>query len=211
MKAVLLLLLLLCPALSQAGDGVAAALAQVQRAWPQAIVRSETSSAPCVGTLQADAPGSAFRGQLTVRVRCEGESAWTRYLRFHVEQRSRVAVLRAPLSRGQILDVTQIAWETRDLLQLPGELLSDTAATLTARRDLPAGTVLLASQFKAPQAIQRGQVVTLVSRLAGIEVSATGEALADAALGARVKVRNAASRRIVEGVARDHGMVEVQL
>ena len=211
MKLLLLLLTLLCPALAAADDGVAAALAAARQVWPQALIESGLPSAPCEGAAQADAPGAARQGQVDIRVRCAGREAWTRYLRLSVRQIEPVAVLRAPLARGEALTPAMIEWQPRDRMRLPADLLADADTPRTARRELAAGSVLLQSQVTAPKTIQRGQSVTLVSRDSGMEVRAPGEALADAVLGARVRVRNAASRRVVEGVAREDGIVEVSL
>ena len=83
-------------------------------------------------------------------------------------------------------------------------------AVLTAKLTaLPAGTVLSAALLQAPPAIRRGETVTLVGLGAGLEVLAPGEALADAADGQRLKVRNRGSRRVVEGIARSGQRVEV--
>lgn len=211
MKTAILLLTLLCPALAAAEDGVAAALEAARQLWPQAMLASEQPSAPCAGAVEADPPAAARQGKVDVRVRCAGEQPWTRYLRLAVQEIVPVAVLRAPLAHGEALTPAMIEWQPRDRMRLPADLLADNDVPRTARRDLAAGSVLLQSQFTAPKSIQRGQSVTLLSRDSGMEIRATGEALADAALGARVRVRNTASRRVVEGVARDAGIVEVSL
>jgi flagella basal body P-ring formation protein FlgA len=51
--------------------------------------------------------------------------------------------------------------------------------------------------------------VTLLTRVGGIEVSAAGEAMADATPEGRVRVQNLASRRVVEGVAETADRVRV--
>lgn len=196
-----------------AGDGVDAAVAAARQAWPEAKIAAPNMAAPCEGLLHTDAPGSARNGIVQVRVRCANEPGWTRYIALRIEQPTPLAVLRSPLARGQSLSGALIDWQTRDALRQPADVLTPQSdiSQLTARRDLPAGSVLNLAQFAAPQAIQRGQAVTLLSRASGMEVRAPGEALADAALGARVKIRNRNSRRVVEGIARADGTVEVQL
>lgn len=213
MKPHHLALLLIAPLAAQAGDGVSAAVQAARIVWPAAKITSLMTAAPCPADALADAPTSARNGLAQVRVRCGGTPGWTRYIALRVEQTTLVAVLRAPLAHGAPLSADAIEWQPRDVLKLPADALTEATAlsVLSARRDLPAGSVLTQSQFTAPKTIQRGQAVTLISRAAGMEVRAPGEALADAALGARVKVRNSASRRVVEGIAKADGTVEVNL
>jgi flagella basal body P-ring formation protein FlgA len=63
--------------------------------------------------------------------------------------------------------------------------------------------------FKADLVIQHGQEVTLVAAAGGFEVRARGRALADAASGARVKVQNLSSMKVVEGVVDGPDLVRV--
>jgi len=213
MNRLRLALVLLTPLAATANDGVSAALRAASAVWPAATIRALTTEAPCPVDAKADTPTEARNGLVQVRVRCEGNPGWTRYIALRIEQSVTVAVLRAPLAAGQPLTADSINWQSRDALKLPADALLQAAelSALTARRALPAGSVLAQSQFTAPKAIQRGQTVMLVSRAAGMEVRAPGEALADAALGSRVQVRNKASRRIVEGIATADSTVEVAL
>jgi len=193
-----------------ADDGVQAAVAAAKAAWPAARISAASTQASCPVATVVDTPSAARNGLSQVRVRCSANPGWTRYIALHISQQQAIAVLRAPLARGETLSAEAIDWQQRDVFTVSADVLTPASATaLVAKRDLAAGSVLTASQFAAPKAIARGQSVTLVSRSEGMEVRAPGEALADAALGARVKVRNNTSRRIVEGVAQGNGTVEV--
>jgi flagella basal body P-ring formation protein FlgA len=198
------------PTLAVAGDGAAAAVAAVRAVWPAAVLTPPEQDLACEGRVQADAPGLIRNGATQVRLRCEGRPSWVRYARVGVQQQGRIAVLRQPLARGAALTADHLEWKSADVMQEPADVMTAFAEG-TARRELAAGTVLRASQFVAPAAIQRGQRVTLLSRAAGMEVRAPGEALADARLGGRVAVRNQHSRRVVEGIAGADGIVEVRL
>jgi len=212
-RSAALLLLALAALPAQAGDALQAALQAAKSTWPAAEITARDTAAACNGPATADAPGPVRNGLTQVRVRCEGKPAWVRYLALRLQQQGQVAVLRSPLARGASPASTEIEWRAADLMQQPADVLTTLAALaqLHAKRELPAGSVLRASQFTAPQAIQRGQSVTLVGRADGMEVRAPGTALADARLGARVSVRNQNSRRVVEGIAGENGTVEVSL
>ena len=82
---------------------------------------------------------------------------------------------------------------------------------MTLRRPLAAGTPLTRQALAPPLVVRRGQQVVLLAETAGLQVRSSGTALADAARGERVRVKNSRSRRIVEGVAVDAATVRVDL
>lgn len=213
MRRLLLLLCCLASALpARAGDALAAAEAALKARWPDARISASAESLPvCAGSISAEPPGALRDGIAQLRLRCEAQPGWTRYVRLGVERPGTVWVLTQPLERGAVVNAAVLKSEPRDLARLPYLPLTDAAAIAghSARRTLPAGTVLSAALLQAPPAIRRGETVTLVGLAAGLEVMAPGEALADAADGQRLKVRNRGSRRVVEGIARSGQRVEV--
>lgn len=210
-----LLLALCCSLLASplwAADALAAARAALLQRWPDALVSTPAEALPaCAGSVSAEAPGALRDGQAQVRLRCEGSPGWTRFVSLQVRRPGQVLVLRRALARGESLSADLLYTEPRDLARLPGGLLSqpEQATGQLARRALPAGSLLSQDMLMPPLAIRRGDSVTLVGSAAGLEVRAVGEALSDAAEGARLKVRNRDSRRVVEGLARTGGKVEI--
>jgi len=79
----------------------------------------------------------------------------------------------------------------------------------TLARPLPAGTALMADALLADLIVRQGQEVTLVASAPGISVRATGKALQDGREGARVRVQNLASLKVVEGVVDASGVIEI--
>jgi flagella basal body P-ring formation protein FlgA len=73
------------------------------------------------------------------------------------------------------------------------------------------GTALSVDLLTADILVKRGQRVTIVSRVGGLEVRAEGEAIADANAAGRVRVLNLNSRRIVEGQVETRDRVVVSL
>ena len=65
------------------------------------------------------------------------------------------------------------------------------------------------NQLRYPRVVIRGQQVTLVTGLGGLEVRTQGKALRDAVAGKRVTVVNLNSGRQVEGIALSDGTVRV--
>ncbi|HWU68784.1 MAG TPA: flagellar basal body P-ring formation chaperone FlgA [Stenotrophobium sp.] len=159
------------------------------------------------------APGSSGRGAMSVGVRCESPVAWTLYVPVRISQSLPVLVLTRSLARGETITADAIAPQTRDASTLPFGYITDPDQVIGAvlQRPLAIGTVLSPEMVRSARIVHRGQQVTLVGRVGGLEVRATGTALADAGRGERVQVRNSHSQRTVEGVVSGAGTVEVQL
>ena len=120
-------------------------------------------------------------------------------------------VLRHAVQRDALLTPADVSMETRRIdglgaayLESPSELEGR-----TVRRTLSAGTTLTIDMFAADDVVHRGQAVTLLAATEAIEVRAAGRALEDAPAGARLKVENLSSMKVVEGVAQAAGVVRV--
>ena len=77
------------------------------------------------------------------------------------------------------------------------------------RQAAPPGTVLTAELMANDLLVRRGQRVTLIAGIGGIEVRAPGEAMSDATPAGRVRVQNLNSRRVVEGQVESTDRVRV--
>lgn len=168
--------------------------------------------AACATPLQADwAAGHAPRARATVVVSCESGKRWRIHVPVTIRSRVDVLVLRRPLPRGGSIDAADV---TRRSLEVDGlsHLYIGNLAEVAGRhlvRPAPAGTPLLAAWFVADALVKKGQDITLVARTSGVEIRASGRAMANAALGQRVRVQNMSSLKIVEGVVETGPRVRV--
>ena len=76
---------------------------------------------------------------------------------------------------------------------------------------MPAGAVLEQDDVGGEGALKRGDPVTLVSRVGGMEVRMGGRAMGAGRVGSTVSVENTTSRRIIRGRVVGPGIVEVNL
>lgn len=159
------------------------------------------------------APGSSGRGAMSVGVRCESPVAWTLYVPVRISQSLPVLVLTRSLARGETITADAIAPQTRDASTLPFGYITDPNQVIGAvlQRPLAIGTVLSPEMVKSARIIRRGQQVTLVGRVGGLEVRAAGTAMSDAGRGERIQVRNSHSHRTIEGIVSNANTVEVRL
>jgi flagellar basal body P-ring formation protein FlgA len=148
--------------------------------------------------------------RVTVRVSCQApRRLWSVFVPVSVESDIPLLVLRQSQIRGARLGAPEVTMESRRVPGLGAAYLSDVAglAHRTLVRPVPAGTALTADLFQSDFLIRQGQAVTLVAAGPGIEVRAPAKALEDAREGARVRVQNLASQRIVQGVVDASGVI----
>lgn len=167
----------------------------------------------CPTPLVAALPARTELGaHVVVKVSCSAPGfPWAVYVPVNVESDISVLVLRQSVLRGARLSAAQVTPEIRRVAGLAVGYVTD-VATLehhTLVRPLPAGTALTADALLADLLVHQGQEVTLMAAAPGISVRATGKALQDGREGARVRVQNLASSRIVEGVVDASGVIEI--
>lgn len=153
-------------------------------------------------------PGARALGAVAVGVRCAAP-AWSLFVPARIAVHRPVVVMAVARPRGATLSTSDLALEPRDLATLPGGYLTDPAELVgqSLRRAVQARAVLLPSHAEAPALVRRGERVTLQASAGTISVQVEGEALAGGALGERVRVRNLATRRVVEGTVGGEGVV----
>jgi flagella basal body P-ring formation protein FlgA len=166
----------------------------------------------CTGGLHAQTPsGSTLQSHTLVSVGCQGPVHWTVYVPVTVESRISVLVLKHPEPRDARLTADDVTVESRKVTGMTTAYLADISDLQgrSVQRPLAMGTTLSMDMFKADLVIQHGQEVTLGAAAGGIQVRATGRALSDAASGARLKVQNLSSMKVVEGVVEGPDLVRV--
>lgn len=169
--------------------------------------------ARCADRLEAVLPAGAELGaHVSVRVSCRAPGTpWAVFVPVRIASDVTVLVLKQSALRGTRLSAAQVSPETRRVEGLAVGYVTDISMLErhTLVRSLPAGTALTADALLADLIVRQGQEVTLVASGPGISVRAMGKALQDGREGARVRVQNLASLKIVEGVVDAHGVIEV--
>ncbi|MBY0475036.1 MAG: flagellar basal body P-ring formation protein FlgA [Nitrosomonas sp.] len=156
--------------------------------------------------------GNRLWGKTSIGVRCNSELAiWTIYVQAEINVMSDVLHTTRPIATGQIITYEDIAPQNTNLTQLPEGILTDVALIVgkVAATNLPAGQPLRPQMLRAPHVILRGQTVNLVVQGRGFNIQSEGQALADAADGQVIQVRNK-SGRIISGLARPNSIVEIR-
>ena len=156
-------------------------------------------------------PGARTLGHTTVGVRCDAPRAWSLFVPLHIDRLERVAVAPVALPRGHVIGAADVAFELRSVARLrqgyfkPNQGLIGKVTT----RAVAAGTPYTHHLVAAEKLVRRGQRVVLSLRGGRVAVRVAGTALKDGARGDRIPVRNLSSRRIIEGIVHEPGLVLV--
>jgi flagellar basal body P-ring formation protein FlgA len=169
----------------------------------------------CRSALRVALPsGAVLQAHTTVGVSCDAPgTAWTVYVAVTAESIVNILVLRHPVERDARLGPEDVEVQKRKLSSAGIAFLNDVAdlKRRTVKRSLAAGTALSVDMFTADVLIHQGQEVTLIAMIGGLQVRARGRAMANGAAGARLRVQNLSSLKVVEGVVENEDVIRVAL
>lgn len=169
--------------------------------------------AACDIPLQASQnPGARLLGVTSVKVRCDGSIPWSIFVPALLREKRTVVVATRTLAAGQQLRQEDVATQAVWISDAATHYLEDVSQAVgkQTQRMLPAGAPLPVQGLRSPRAIRRGARITLALTRGPLAIRVGGVALQDGAVGERIQVRNTSSRRIVEGVISDDGVVMVR-
>jgi flagellar basal body P-ring formation protein FlgA len=207
----------------QALDTIQQAAEQFVRSHlPDAKAKHYVSAASLDSRLrlkQCDVPLEAFSNtsdiaaRVTVGVRCTAAAPWTIYVPVTIEVEVPVLVLRRALARRARVMLTDVEPQVRRLPGSAANFITDIASLQGHRlkRALPAGTAITVDALTPDILVRRGQQVTLIAAVGGIEIRAQGNALTEGGAQDRVRVQNVTSLKVVEGVVESDSVVRVGL
>ncbi len=167
----------------------------------------------CDEALQAALPATArMAARVTVAVSC-GSPRWRVFVPVTVETELPVLVLRQAAARDSKPGPDDVEIRRLRVPGLADTYIRDPAELANRHLKVAAapGTALDVNILAADILVKRGQRVMLVAEIAGLEVRAQGEAIADATASGRVRVLNLDSHRIVEGQVETRDRVRVSL
>lgn len=168
--------------------------------------------ADCAAPLDVSVPGNRpISSRVSVVVHCPAPGGWTARVPVKVRMLMDVLVTTRPLARGDGLGAADVRAEERDVASLAyGYVASlDQVSGRALARPLNAGTVLTPGMLAGRQAVRVGDAVSMEASVDGVVIHADGVAMGAGDAGARVKVRNASSGKILDAVVSGPGSVAV--
>lgn len=204
------------PALNQVQQ---AAVAAVHAAIPQqdadiepAAIDRRLNLTACASPLATKIMGTGqIKATATVEVSCSAPRPWRIYVPVRIAVYANVLIAAHPLVKGDVLAMADVLPARRVISALPYGYFERTEQVVgrTMKRSLQAGAILNPADIQQTYLVRRGQEVNLLASQGTLQVKSLGEAMGDGGLGDRIKVRNKASGRVVEGTIRSSEIVEV--
>jgi len=117
------------------------------------------------------------------------------------------------IPRRTIISAEDIETDFRDISMLGDSLTGSPEQVIGKQlyKSLRAGDIIFAHLLKNPPLVNRGDLVTIIAKNGGVQVSAPGEAKNAGGIGEIVRVKNLMSRRVLQAKVVDEGLVEVDL
>jgi flagellar basal body P-ring formation protein FlgA len=168
--------------------------------------------APCAEPLSVrSAPLRVGMTRATVAVSCAGPSAWTINVIVELAVEQPVLIAQLPIARGAALSERELMVATRRVPGMSTRYLGALPEVRNhiARRPIAAGEILSFDALAPAIIVKRGQIVTVLSESGGVAIRATGRAMADSALQGRLRVQNASSLKVIEGIVESADTVRV--
>ncbi len=166
---------------------------------------------PCPALEVSLAAGARAWGRTSVAVRCRTENPWSLYVPVQVRVMGEYLLTARALAQGQVVAEADLTRTRGDLTELPAGILTEAGQAVgrTVVQSVSSGRPLRSEMLRQVLVVLAGQSVKLSSAGPGFQVSgAEAKALANAAEGQVVQVR-LPSGRVVSGIARAGGVVEV--
>jgi len=169
--------------------------------------------APCSRIEPYLPAGSRLWGRARVGLRCtEGPVRWNVFLPVTVKAGGPAWVLRNPVRAGQVLAEDDAQPAEVDWASSPAPVLADRAQWLgqIAARALPAGQPLRDYMVKLPDIIVQGDTVRVLVNSGTFQITASGQAMGNAAKGQSVRVK-LDTGRTVSGTAVAEQTVQLRI
>jgi flagella basal body P-ring formation protein FlgA len=167
---------------------------------------------PSCSKLEVDVPqGNRLVGNTNVRVHCSKGAKWAVNVPITISIQTDYWVASRPLPAGHEVTEGDIEHHAGNLADLPPTAVLDytQAVGRTLVAGIPAGGALRSDQLRAPYVVKANEFVKVLAHGSGFEVTSEGQALSNANVGEAVRVKMS-SGAVVQGIARDGGLVEIR-
>lgn len=150
-------------------------------------------------------------GNISVRVQCASQINWKIQVPAQVMVYQQVPVAAQDIGRGQAISSAHLGNALVNISNLRQAFAADQQNIIgrEAKRNIGKGEVFKIALLDAPTAIRRGDVVMVEAITGSIKVSSSGTAMGDGRLGQKVRIMNGSSARIVTGIVRGQGLVQI--
>ncbi len=147
----------------------------------------------------------------TVNVRCYGETPWSIYIPVKAHLSRKVLVSKTTITRGETITADKLKLVDHEISNARQNYFSDPADITgrEARRTIRPARVINSSMLQEALLVHRKEPVLIIARSQKIQISMKGTALKNGHYNQIIKVRNNSSRKIIDALVTERGVVSI--
>ena len=156
---------------------------------------------PCQSTLNTFMPyNKPPLGAVSIGVRCDMPS-WKVHLSVQVQAYTEVMVAKQPITRGSLITSNDVEIQKREISRYSAGTYQnvDQLVGMVAKRNIRQDDVLTPRILMPRRLVSRGQPVTIIAEINGLQIRTKGEALMDGHQGQIIRVENQRSGKEIAG------------
>ncbi|MEW6989320.1 flagellar basal body P-ring formation chaperone FlgA [Colwelliaceae bacterium 6441] len=173
-------------------------------------IDSRITIKPCSIPLTANIPENYSSRNVNVKISCFSSTPWHIFLPVKITTTIPVLVTKNKMSKGSILDKSNITTEWREIHKIRSEVIEDEQLIIGARlkRSISKGTIITK---KSICVVCKNENVTIIAKSDSFMIKTAGVALKNATFGEQVKVKNIRSGRTINAQVKAINQVIINL
>ncbi|HFE36905.1 MAG TPA: flagellar basal body P-ring formation protein FlgA [Gammaproteobacteria bacterium] len=154
-----------------------------------------------------------FSQRVSVGVKCEGHKPWSLYVPVKIQRFAKVYVAAQPIAKGEQITPADIQQVSQDVSTLRGRYYKTKQEIMgkIAKRSIRLGAVFNPRYLGLPIVVKKGDKVDIVAETQGIRIRMAGKAINAGAKGQQISVKNLSSKRIIQAIVQNPGLVKVMM
>jgi flagella basal body P-ring formation protein FlgA len=173
------------------------------------VLPTNISATVGVQNLQYDPTGQRFAATLIVPA--DGPTALQRHVSGSIYETIDIPVLNHAVGAGTTVQDADLQWVSVRTDRLIGNVITDAnqMVGMTTKRPLRTGQMLRGSDLVMTPAVRKNSLVTLALQSGQMNLTVTGKAMEDAAIGQSIRVVNINSKKELMGIVRDPSTIVI--
>jgi len=173
------------------------------------ILPTDVAATVAVQNLQFDPTSQRFAATLVVPA--EGPTSQQRNVSGTIYETIDIPVLNHAVGAGTTVQDADLQWISVRTDRLIGNVITDARQLvgMTTKRPLRTSQMLRGSDLVMTPTIRKNSLVTLALQTGQMNLTVTGKALEDAAIGQAIRVVNVNSKKELTGIVRDAGTIVI--
>jgi flagella basal body P-ring formation protein FlgA len=173
------------------------------------VLPTDVTASVAVHNLQFDPTSQRFAATLVVPA--EGPTSQQRNVSGTIYETIDIPVLNHAVGAGTTVQDADLQWISVRTDRLIGNVITDARQLvgMTTKRPLRTNQMLRGSDLVMTPTIRKNSLVTLALQTGQMNLTVTGKALEDAAIGQAIRVVNINSKKELTGIVRDAGTIVI--